>query len=105
MLTPYRELTPELARRVGPKTRVFSSASLSASLKMIAAGIAVGPHPRVLAVHHLEAKEVEGLDSGFVPPPLEFTASYLAEPRSFLVENSTEIARDVAVEWHRLHPG
>jgi len=102
---PYRELTSELARRVGPKTRVFSSASLSASLKMIAAGIAVGPHPRVLAVHHLAAKEVEEFDPGFVPPPLEFTASYLAEPRSFLVENSAEIARHVAVDWHKLHPG
>lgn len=102
---PYRELTSELARRIGPKTRVFSSASLSASLKMIAAGIAVGPHPRVLAVHHLAAKEVEEFDPGFVPPPLEFTASFLAEPRSFLVENSAEIAREVAVEWHKKHPG
>lgn len=102
---PYRELTSELTRRFGPKTRVFSSASLSASLKMIAAGIAVGPHPRVLAVHHLAAKEVEEFDPGFVPPPLEFTASYLAEPWSFLVENSAEIARDVAVRWHELHPG
>ncbi len=101
---PYRELTSELARRIGPKTRVFSSASLSASLKMIAAGIAVGPHPRVLAVPHLEAQEVEEFNPGFVPPPLEFTASYLAEPRSFLVETSAEIARDVAVEWHRLYP-
>ncbi len=101
---PYRELTSELARRVGPKSRVFSSASLSASLKMIAAGIAVGPYPRILAVPHLEANEVEEFDPGFVPPPLEFTASYLAEPRSFLVENSAEIARDVAVDWHKSHP-
>ncbi|SMX27720.1 HTH-type transcriptional regulator YofA [Pelagimonas phthalicica] len=101
---PYRELTSELSRRVGPKSRVFSSASLSASLKMIASGIAVGPYPRVLAARHLEANEVEEFDPGFVPPPLEFTASYLAEPRSFLVENSAEIARDVAVNWHNAHP-
>ncbi len=101
---PYRELTSELARRVGPKSRVFTSASLSASLKMIAAGIAVGPHPRVLAASYLEANEVEEFDPGFVPPPLEFTASYLAEPRSFLVENSAEIARIVALDWHATHP-
>lgn len=101
---PYRELTSELAQRVGPKSRVFSSASLSASLKMIASGIAVGPYPRVLAVPHLEAGEVEEFDPGFVPPPLEFTASYLAEPRSLLVENSAEIARDVAHQWHDAHP-
>lgn len=101
---PYRELTSELARRVGPKSRVFSSASLSASLKIIAAGIAVGPYPRVLAARHLEAGEVEEFDPGFVPPALEFTASYLAEPRSFLVESSAEIAREVALDWHRSQP-
>jgi DNA-binding transcriptional LysR family regulator len=101
---PYRELTSELARLVGPKSRVFTSASLSASLKMIAAGIAVGPHPRVLAAPYLESGEVEEFDPGFVLPALEFTASYLAEPRSFLAENSAEIARDVAVEWHNAHP-
>ncbi|MEM9224182.1 MAG: LysR family transcriptional regulator [Pseudomonadota bacterium] len=101
---PYRELTSELARLVGPKSRVFSSASLSASLKMIAAGIAVGPYPRVLAKQHLRAGEVLEFDPGFVPPPLEFTASYLAEPRSFLIENSAEIASDVAREWHSSHP-
>lgn len=101
---PYRELTSELARRVGPKSRVFSSASLSASLKMIAAGIAVGPYPRVLAVQHLKANEVVEFDPGFVLPALDFTASYLAEPRSFLAENSAEIARDVAIEWHDSHP-
>jgi DNA-binding transcriptional LysR family regulator len=100
---PYRELTSELAHRVGPKSRVFSSASLSASLKMIAAGIAVGPYPRILAARHLEANEVEEFDPGFDLPPLEFTASFLAEPRSFLIENSAETAREVAVEWHKMH--
>ena len=102
---PYRELTSQLARSVGPKSRVFSSASLSASVRMIAAGIAVGPYPRVLAAQQLAAGEVVEFDPGFVPSPLEFTASYLAEPRSFLVENSAKIARDVALEWHDLHPG
>ncbi|MEM9435046.1 MAG: LysR family transcriptional regulator [Pseudomonadota bacterium] len=101
---PYRELASELARRVGPKSRLFSSASLSASLKMIAAGLAVGPYPRVLAVPHLEAGEVVEFDSGIALPPLDFTASYLAEPRSFLVENSADIARDVAADWHAAHP-
>lgn len=101
---PYRELTSELARRVGPKSRVFSSASLSASLKMIAAGIAVGPYPRVLAAPHLASGEVEEFDPGISTPPLEFTASYLAEPFSFLTENGAEIAHQVAMEWHSLHP-
>lgn len=101
---PYRELMSELSRRIGPKLRVYSSASLSASLKMIAAGIAVGPYPRALANDLLAAGQIVEFDPGFRPEPLAFTASYLSEPRSFLVENSAEIARDVAQEWDRIHP-
>lgn len=96
---PYRELMSELSRRIGPKLRVYASASLSASLKMIAAGIAVGPYPRALANDFLKTGQIVEFDPGYRPTPLEFTASYLSEPRSFLVENSAKIARDVAIEW------
>jgi DNA-binding transcriptional LysR family regulator len=78
------------------KILVISYASLSASLKMIAAGIAVGPYPRALANDFLEAGQIVEFDPGFRPSPLAFTASYLSEPRSFLVENSAEIAGEVA---------
>ncbi|MFT7106800.1 MAG: DNA-binding transcriptional LysR family regulator [Yoonia sp.] len=101
---PYRELMSELSRRVGPKLRVYASASLSASLKMIAAGIAVGPYPRALANDFLESGQIVEFDPGFRPSPLAFTASYLAEPRSFLIENSAEIARTVATNWDETHP-
>ena len=101
---PYRELMSELSRRVGPKLRVFASASLSASLKMIAAGIAVGPYPRALANDFLASGQIVEFDPGFRPPPLAFTASYLAEPRSFIAENSAEIAREVAMTWDRTNP-
>jgi len=101
---PYRELMSELSRRIGPKLRIYSSASLSASLKMIAAGIAVGPYPRALANDYLEAGQIVEFDPGFRPQPLAFTASYLSEPRSFLVENSAEIASEVARKWDEIHP-
>ncbi|MFT6073572.1 MAG: DNA-binding transcriptional LysR family regulator [Yoonia sp.] len=101
---PYRELMSELSRRIGPKLRVYASASLSASLKMIAAGIAVGPYPRALANDFLESGQIVEFDPGFRPSSLAFTASYLADPRSFLIENSAEIAREVALEWERTHP-
>lgn len=100
---PYRELISKLSRTVGPKARVFASASLSASLKMIAAGIAVGPYPRALADEYLTSGQIVEFDPGFIAQPLEFTASYLSEPRSFLVENSAEMARTVALEWDRSH--
>lgn len=101
---PYRELMAELSRRVGPSVRVFASASLSASLKMIAAGIAVGPYPRALANDFLKSGQIEEFDAGFQPQPLEFTASYLSEPHSYLSENSAKIAREVALEWDAVHP-
>lgn len=100
---PYRELMSELSRRVGPKLRVYASASLSASLKMIAAGIAVGPYPRALANDFLASGQIVEFDPGYQPQPLSFTASYLSEPRSFLIENSAEIARDVAEHWDETH--
>lgn len=102
---PYRELRSELSRQIGPQVRVYSSASLSASLQMIAAGIAVGPYPRALAAALIKTGQIEEFDPGFSPSPLEFTASYLAEPRSFLTEKSAMIARDVARSWDRANPG
>lgn len=71
---------------------------------MIAAGIAVGPYPRALANDFLEAGQIVEFDPGFRPSPLAFTASYLSEPRSFLVENSAEIAGEVATAWDNTHP-
>ena len=104
MTRPYRELMSELSRRIGPSVRVFASASLSASLKMIAAGIAVGPYPRALARDFLKSEQIVEFDAGFRPQPLQFTASYLSEPRSFLVENSAEIAQSVALNWDKSQP-
>jgi DNA-binding transcriptional LysR family regulator len=101
---PYRELMSELSRRVGPKLRIYSSASLSASLKMIAAGIAVGPYPRALANDYLKSGQIVEFDAGYRPQPLAFTASYLSEPRSFLVESSAEMASRVARVWDETHP-
>lgn len=100
---PYRELMAELSRRVGPKLRVYASASLSASLKMIASGVAVGPYPRALAQELLDAGQIVEFDPGFRPQSLSFTASYLSEPRSFLVEESAKIAHDVALSWDQHH--
>jgi len=101
---PYRELVSELTRRIGPKLRVYSSASLPASLKMIAAGMAVGPYPRALAGELLARGLIVEFDPGFRPSPLAFTAPYMSEPRSFIVETSAAIAHRVAVTWDQGPP-
>lgn len=96
---PYRELMSELSQNYGPRVRVFASASLSASLKMIAEGIAVGPYPYALVSALLDAGQIKEFDPGIYPQPLQFTASYISEPRSFLVESTVKIASEVATAW------
>ncbi|MDB2407503.1 LysR family transcriptional regulator [Jannaschia sp.] len=96
---PHRELTELLARTHGPGARIYSSASLSASLRMIAEGVAVGPYPRAVAKPALEAGRIEAFDPGLDCAPLVFSASYLTEPRSHLAETGAEIAQHVAQAW------
>lgn len=96
---PYREVSEALSRAHGPAVRIYTSASLSASLQMIAAGVAVGPYPQALAQGMLDAGLIEAFDADFLPSPLEFTASYLAEPRSHLAETGAVLAKGVAQTW------
>ncbi|WGH78008.1 LysR family transcriptional regulator [Jannaschia ovalis] len=96
---PYRELAETLARRHGPGVRIYASASLSAALQMIAAGVAVGPYPPDLARPLVEAGRIVPFDAGFQPEPLVFTASWLAEPRSHLIETGARLAQEVAEGW------
>ncbi|PWJ16534.1 LysR family transcriptional regulator [Jannaschia seohaensis] len=98
---PHRELTEALARKVGPRARVYSSASLSASLAMIAEGVAVGPYPEVIARRALDAGRIARFDPGVPCAPLVFTASWLADPRNHLAETGAEIAEAVARDWDR----
>ncbi len=96
---PWRELSDALARRHGPGVRIYSSASLSASLRMIAAGVAVGPYPRAVARDLLAAGAIEEFDPGLPCAPLVFTASHLTEPRSHMAETGADLARKIAERW------
>ncbi len=94
---PYREVVAELGRRHGPGVRVYSCASLSASIQMIAAGIGVGLIPVALAQDRVAARTLEEFDPGWAPAPLDFTASWLAEPRNALAERCAHLAAEVAL--------
>lgn len=96
---PYRELTEELTKRHGPAVRVFSCASLSASIQMIAAGIGVGPIPNALARDRVASGQLQAFDAGWTPSPLNFTASWRAEPRNSLAERCAHLAAEVAELW------
>lgn len=77
--------------------RLFPSTSLSACFRLVAAELGVGALPSALAQNHLRSGEIAEFDPGWRPPPLQFTASFLGEPQSFIAERSAEIAREVAL--------
>ncbi|TDL79648.1 LysR family transcriptional regulator [Palleronia sediminis] len=97
---PFRQVRDMLLDRLGPGVRLFPSSSLSASFRLIEAGIGVGALPVALARPFEARGAICRFDPGWVPPPLEFTASYIAEPRSHTVEIAANLAREAAVE-HR----
>ncbi len=98
---PYRELKGLLLEKVGPGVTLFPSSSLSACFRLVEAGIGVAALPKALATPFIERGSIEEFDPGWVPRPLEFTASYLGDPRSHMVEIAAQMALDVA----RKHAG
>ncbi|MEZ5931959.1 MAG: LysR family transcriptional regulator [Alphaproteobacteria bacterium] len=94
---PYRELKAALADRYGPGISLFPSSSLSACFRMVAAGLGVGALPSAIAGSTLLEGRIRSFDPGWHPNALQFTASYLAEPQSFVTKHAAELAREVAV--------
>lgn len=94
---PYRELKTELFNRYGPGASFFPSSSLSACFRMVAAGLGVAALPEQLARRDLQAGSIQEFDPGWHPSALRFTASYLGEPHSFLIEKAAQLARTTAL--------
>lgn len=96
---PYRELKTQLFERVGPGVTLFPSFSLSACFRLVIAGIGVAAMPKALAKPYLEAGQIREFNPGWVPSPLSFTASYLGEPKSHMIEMAAAMAQEVAREF------
>lgn len=93
---PYRELKEALFARVGPGVSLFPCSSLSACFRLVEADLGVAALPRVLGEEHEHAGKIRAFDPGWVPGPLRFTASYLGDPGSHLVETAAKTAQLVA---------
>ena len=94
---PYRELRELLFERAGPEVAIFPSSSLSACFRLVAANLGVAALPRALGAEHVAAGRIREFDPGWVPAPLRFTASYIAEPKSHVVEPAAVLAREAAL--------
>lgn len=96
---PYRELRELLFEHVGPDVSIFPSSSLSACFRLVEADLGIAALPRALGAEYVAAGRIRQFDPGWVPPPLRFTASWVAEPRSHVVEFAARAAREVAQEY------
>ena len=96
---PYRELKEALFERAGPGVSLFPSTSLSACFRLVEANLGVAVLPKVLGQDYVAAGRIQEFDPGWVPSPLRFSASYLGEPKSHLVETAAKTALKVAVAY------
>ena len=99
---PYRELRVEMHNRYGATVQMFPSNSLSSGFEIVAAGIAVGVFPKTLVHRLVEDRRIENFDPGWVPAPLQFTASYIGDPRDELARRAARIARQVAEDYQNI---
>lgn len=100
---PFRELKAELMERVGPRAALFPSSSLSACFRLVEAGLGVAALPEAMGRPLVAAGRIRRFDPGWHPEPLRFTASYLGEPKSHLVEVAAGIAREAAEAFDAIH--
>lgn len=96
---PFRELKTSLLERIGPNTSIFPSSSLSAGFRLVEAGLGVAALPRLMGEPLVSEGRIREFDPGWVPNPLKFTASYVVEPRSHLVETAANLALTVAKKF------
>ena len=96
---PYRELKAELFQREGPGIPLFPSSSLSACFRLVEAGLGVAALPRALGEGYVKEGKIVEFDPGWTPSPLRFSASYMGEPRSYMVAKAANLAQDVAMNY------
>ncbi len=95
---PFRELKNELFSMYGTGIAFFPSSSLSAGIRMVAAGLGIAALPEAPAREYIANGMVREFDPGWVPSPLQFSASYIGEPHSYLLETAATLARETALE-------
>ncbi len=100
---PYRELKALLFERVGPDCSMFPSSSLSACFRLVEADLGVAALPKVLGNSYVEQGRIREFDPGWVPSPLLFTASFLDEPKSHMVETAANLANEIACAYQKGH--
>ena len=93
---PFREMKSELFERFGPQAALFPSSSLASCFRLVELGIGVAALPKAIGKRYVENGRIQEFDPGWLPNPLKFTASFLGEPKSHMLETAAHLARKVA---------
>lgn len=93
---PFRELKEQLFERIGPDASLFPSSSLSACFQLVEADMGVAALPRLMGQTYVREGRIREFDPGWHPKPLQFTASFLREPKSHLTETAAALALEVS---------
>lgn len=96
---PYRELKTLLFERIGADVPLFPSSSLSACFRLVEAGLGVAALPRALGSKLVAEGKIREFNPGWTPSDLGFSASYLGDPRSHIVESAAKLAQAVALDF------
>lgn len=83
---PYREMKERLFELVGPEARMFPSSSLSTCFRLVEDDLGVAALPRAIGQDHVARGSIREFDPGWHPRPLSFTASYITEPKTHVLE-------------------
>ena len=98
---PYREMKTALFERLGGHAVLFPSSSLSACFRLIEAGLGVAALPKAMGNDLVRKGTLKEFDPGWTPSPLKFSASYLGEPVSHMVETAAATAYGVATDFDK----
>ncbi len=93
---PYFEISEAIRARTGEAPRLFPSTSLSAILRMAERGVGIACIPRVFAANALADGRLIEIENDWHPTPLNYTASYIADPSRPIIQRIAEMAHAIA---------
>lgn len=97
---PFSELKSYLNKSGCLEYRLFPSNSLPATLKLVQNGVGIGCMPLDIAHQEIQQGTVNPMELGWVPNPIQLTASYAVEPSNAVINALGEIAKDVSFKYH-----
>lgn len=102
--TPFAQLRDLLVQSDLPPPRLYTSASLSAIIRMAIEGTGIGAMPVDAVLPEIECGQLRVLDTAVSLPAVGFVAAYENAPDNRLSAAAASIAKTVAADWFAMKP-